>query len=344
MKPKWRKIAAVVVVIVGLSSAVWLRPREPEYAGKPLSYWVDQIATTNLHDQAIVAIRAIGPKAVPILLTEVTQSESTWRKVYRAIWPRLPGSVQRHLAIPKTREMNRDETRDRICSALGILGPSAVPNLIAGFSSPSRDVRLAAIAALIPMGPQADAAVPGLIELVHDSDPEVRFAAVVALSYMGPKRVEAVPTLIDALHDDGIGVKRANPLRVRDVAAQSLGKIGPAAHSAAPQLTKMLDDSDALMRARSMIALWRIEQDTNLVKRAVAEIERAPDARACQLFLGVLGAIGPEAKAAIPVILKAMTNSADLPNPSQIDLPVAAHAALWRIDRKAAERIRAHTQ
>jgi HEAT repeat protein len=189
------------------------------------------------------------------------------------------------------------------------------------------------------MGPKASAAVPALIKLVNDPNAEVRFSAVLALRYMGTEVVQAIPALSSALNDNAIGLRRpGNDFQVREMAAQVLGRIGPDARMAVPGLRRMLSDTNAPTRQEAMLALWRIDHDTNLVSQAVAEVEHAPDALTCKRFVGVLGAMRSAAMPAVPAVLRAITNSARLPNLSTTDVPRAVRIALRKIDPAGAAK------
>jgi hypothetical protein len=180
------------------------------------------------------------------------------------------------------------------------------------------------------MGPLASPAVPRLIQRVQDQEPEVRAAAIVAFRYMGPDRVQAVPALTQALADQTlVGADPQARVRVSDLAAQVLGKFGPAALPAVPALSGMLADTNSFTRQQVMLALWRISHDTNLVDRAALEVARAADPVTCKRFLDVLGAMGPAARPAVPVILGVMTNAAN--QTRTLDLRGAGRITLRKI-------------
>src|SRR5271157_5129383 len=64
-------------------------PEEPVYDGKPLSYWVTkagQIEEFNgVPEDAVAAIRAIGPKAVPFLLNWMPRPETLHQYADRSV-------------------------------------------------------------------------------------------------------------------------------------------------------------------------------------------------------------------------------------------------------------------
>src|SRR5437899_11447096 len=72
MKKRWRLVLAGLGFAILLATVFMLgRLKEPTYQGKPLSYWVARLGSDEIHGapkDAVAAIRAIGPKAVPFLL------------------------------------------------------------------------------------------------------------------------------------------------------------------------------------------------------------------------------------------------------------------------------------
>jgi HEAT repeat protein len=117
--------------------------------------------------------------------------------------------------------------------------------------------------------------------------------------------------------------------RVRLIAIEALGEIGPGAKEAVPVLTDLLKEDDGLVRLQAAASLWRItgrQAAARPVLMATLQDERA-EGRA--LAAQTLGEIGPEAKEAVPVLVRiAKDRRAGLERP-------AAALALWRIARHA---------
>jgi HEAT repeats len=276
VKPKWRKMAMVVgLLVVALSAFVWWQSWEPEYAGKPLSYWVDQPWTRpGAYSDCQTAIRAIGPKAIPFLMRQARRQESAWQRLHRSIWPKLPAMVQAR--IPQPQPVNYDYDRC-IGAALGTLGPAGLPKLIPALTDRTSGVRLAAIVALSRMNPKPDITAPTVAKLLKDLNGLVRVYAVIVLADMGAVRTQFVPDLTAALKDSDIGPIVPAPkfrsslfssgppptaatvvtygVAVRGNAALVLGLIGSEARSAVPDLHKLLTDSDRYTRTQAAIAL-----------------------------------------------------------------------------------------
>jgi HEAT repeat protein len=100
-------------------------------------------------------------------------------------------------------------------------------------------------------GPEAAEAVPALARAVNQSDVEVRLVVLGALERIGAaKAAAAVPDIAQALGDP-------SP-RIRQEAARVLGRFGPAARDALPQLRKLLSDSDEDVRRAGSNAVLSI--------------------------------------------------------------------------------------
>jgi HEAT repeats len=318
-KVKKRRQYVVLVLIGGVAIAVVLaharRPQEPMYQGKPLSYWFDQVRQPGL-EPAQTAIRQIGPKSVPFLLGQVRDQDASLRRVHRAIWLKTPTVLQR--LIPKPTPVDRS-LGVRIKWALRPLGSTVIPELAAALHDHSLAVRFVAIDVLGSMEAYADAALPVLGQALKDPYAEIRFKAVVALAQIGRNAKQAVPVLVDALNDNDKGPD-GGIIYVREKAANILSRMGSDAQIAIPGLKRLMQETDSYTRQQAAIASWLIGHDTNLVSSAIAELENAPDVETYGRFLSVLGTIGPEAKAAVPVILRTAGKWSGLPRPESTEL------------------------
>ncbi|MBM4071501.1 MAG: HEAT repeat domain-containing protein [Planctomycetes bacterium] len=131
---------------------------------------------------------------------------------------------------------------------------SAVPVLARLLYDPDLDVRLATVRTLEGMGPHARAAVPFLLKGILFGDPEIRIGIMHTVASIGPEHAQdAIPNLIRSLNYE------ASPdARVRQTAAEILGKFGPSATTAVPALRQALGDDDADVRSRAADALLSI--------------------------------------------------------------------------------------
>jgi CubicO group peptidase (beta-lactamase class C family) len=153
-------------------------------------------------------------------------------------------------------------------------------------------------------GPAADIA--ALVQRLADVDPYQRGAAAVALAQIGDA---ALPALIRALDSDqaatresaAIALGRMGPAAgpalpqltrllsdasaaVRQVAAVTLGGLGAAARPAAASLTQILSDRDPAVRRAAALALFQVAADA----RAASVRQEAVIARIDQLVPGLL--------------------------------------------------------
>jgi HEAT repeat protein len=174
-------------------------------------------------------------------------------------------------------------------SALGRIGPPAVPALMRLLKHQQPLVRNSAAGALLSFWTPAKAksalpAVPELVEATRDGDTSVRSLACAALGkIMAPAQTpqllkSVVPALATALKD--------GDQEVRVSAARALGTIGPKAAPAVPALIEALRAS------------WPKPPERGADGRGRG---RRPDTTFSDA-IDALGAIGPAAKAAVPVL------------------------------------------
>lgn len=110
---------------------------------------------------------------------------------------------------------------------------------------------------------QADAtkSLPTLIKKMKDIDPAVRRSAIREIANLGPKAAPAVTPLTECLLD----------VLTRDDAAVALGRIGPAAKSAAPALFGILDE-DSNQRKNLQLLLDKIDPKRGTKYREMQKI------------------------------------------------------------------------
>jgi HEAT repeat protein len=186
--------------------------------------------------------------------------------------------------------------RTQAADDLGMIGPqakAAVPALAGALTDAEAEVRLAAAASLAKIDPGHQALVPALRKWFMDGEAKERWAAAEVLGQAGPEAAAAVPDLVEALKDKTL----------RGAAADALGGIGPKARSAVAALVEVLKDEEPRIRWSAAVALARLGgPGTKPAVPILIEMWQSnSDYWNVSLYLG---ALGPEAKEAVPLLLK----------------------------------------
>ena len=145
-----------------------------------------------------------------------------------------------------------------------------------------------------------------LVALVGDPDAAVREAAVEALVAFGPSAAPAVGRLTPLLADP-------SP-RMRGLAALALREIGRASEPALPALIAALADRDLVVRYEVGLAIAALGAAAKpAVRPLMAAMDEEPDEwvsiarRDMRRAMAIaLGAIGPDAREALPLLRKWM--------------------------------------
>ena len=230
--------------------------------------------------------------------------------------------LQRALADP---DATRRVAAARALSTLGEQAAALVTDLAIALDDPSPQVRAAAAWALGDVGAAASPAAARLLKLLADADPLVRAGAAYALGGIGPQASSAVPALVARLADadervrcraaDALGKIGADETAVaplealvrdpgpaRGLAAEALGRVGPAARHAVLALIGAVSDARLDVRWRAVWALGRIG---SAAAPAVPTLRAVlSDAELRWRAAEALGAIGPAAAAAVPDLVR----------------------------------------
>ena len=155
---------------------------------------MNQTNATFTCRRALAALSFLGPKALPPLLTVVTNEYSGLRVEaldYIAAMPNLGDTAD--LAVPALTqclsETSKPLVQENAAYALGRLRAApqlSVPALMACLSSTDRTLRANSARALGAFGPQASNAVPALANALTDSNGFVRGSAAMALHQIDP--------------------------------------------------------------------------------------------------------------------------------------------------------------
>lgn len=339
--PDKRRVLFGVLVALLLAAFGWqvLGPHEPVYQGRPLSYWLDRQFQTGSYDlpghsaDATNAVRAIGPRALPLLLDWTATGDSIGRRVLSEM-----AREYRFLHLP-----GRQGRVEMAIWGFRVLGPeaeSAVPSLTRLLQHRKANVRIAAAQALGALGPVARDAVPALISAVLNSsggltwqDTGLRGMAANALGEIGPAAEPALPhlaVLTNVLPAELAAMKiRGSSLlpfieRLKDTSdpekwrqtAWLIGDLGTNGEPAIPSLLAALTSTNAIPRSKQWLiysgaleAISRIHRRPDLCLPVLVRWLQVDDPTTRNIALRALRAFGPESKPAVPDILRCIQNS-----------------------------------
>ena len=88
------------VVVTGVFlQGTWLA--EPKYQGKPISYWIYQVAMPGKKmELGCKTIKEAGADAIPSLIKALQKKDSVLKRIYISVWWQLPALPQRVLPRP----------------------------------------------------------------------------------------------------------------------------------------------------------------------------------------------------------------------------------------------------
>ena len=241
MRKKLRILFACLVILV-LGAIAWLifggYGPEPEYKGKPLSYWLWGYDQGNYKldypdgppppsdQEADEAVRAMGTNVTEMLVRMLRHDDS---KIKVLAWRVLH---KQHFIKVRYPILNANHKAFNAFKALGETGSNAVPQLITLFetdhsSSPQQMVPMV----LSYVGPVAAPAVPALLHGLSHTNEIVRYNIIGALGSIHAEPTTVVPALTTFL-------KNTNS-HLRAQAATALGNFGKEAASAIPALLQL---------------------------------------------------------------------------------------------------------
>jgi hypothetical protein len=194
-------------------------------------------------------------------------------------------------ALPRLRADLKQRDSDRRHSALFLLPAVGTPEALAAHlaflkASPEERERV-----------EQDAG-PGVARIfVGKFTPGDRAVAIRAVGEWGPPAREAVPELIESLKrkPGGLGLAERDDYAAR-AAREALSRIGPEARAAVPYLLEEMyrqGDTDVA------VELYRLERNEEALRLLIEKLDHGPGDPAT---IDWLGWVGPEARAAAPVL------------------------------------------
>jgi HEAT repeat protein len=209
----------------------------------------------------------------------------------------------------------------KACQALSFIAdPAAAGPLFEVFQSNRAEVSDEAGLALWNLGAKAERVWPALLKMAQGPLEKTGAARNLLASY-GPL---VVPLLKDALRDEEAAR--------RETAAEILGRIGPPARPAVPELLAALRDKTSNVSLMSAIALAEIDPT-----RATPAVGLLADSLTMPATARALANIGPSARAAVPSLIAALKAHKDIANDNL--LHIEAQMALARIGKPAVPAI-----
>ncbi len=266
-----------------------------------------EVLVTALNANEVVAYRWVASKELPrnvpggVWRTKASLTISGWPK------DGIAGAGDAKDVPPLLEALRSDDATACAEAAreLAWIGPpakEAIPVLMKTLKNADGLVRVAAALALVQVNADDDAAMPVLMEALKNRDGRVRNAAAIALGDIGPEANAGVEALAKALEDDD--------LRVRWNSAQALGQMGWAAQAAVGALAKALKDET--IRSAAAGALGAIGPAARPEGPALsAAIKDADDSYRWTLVAALARIGGADAKAAVPILVEAVTGKND---------------------------------
>ncbi len=254
MSKRWVISLAALLGLAGIAFIYLGLPRSDDsYEGEPLEFWLragqtwpPYLAKTNLtHEKAEEAVRHLGDRAIPVLLTKLRAAD--WPFKSRVVDLELRLHLIQTAPPPVTQSHAAGFEGFRI---LGVAGGPAVRELVQIVEADhSLSSRCYSIGALGYIGPAATNAIPFLLAWLTDTNATVRWNTALTLGRIHLQPEIVVPALVRRL-DDG------DPW-VRHDAVKALGAFGPAARAATPALIRLSPDATLALEVSN--ALSQIE-------------------------------------------------------------------------------------
>jgi HEAT repeat protein len=198
------------------------------------------------------------------------------------------------------KEFSRDCVHELIAKSLASRAPDSIPTVIKLLSSPGVDTRWYAASALEQIGPRARSATQPLLTLLKDEEADVRGIAALALASVGDDDI-VLPPLIQVLDDPSWDTQIC--------VMSALKRFGPKAKKAVPSLIRALRTTmPVAVGVNAQEALVEIGEPAVPTLMELLKEEKAPRRAAAS----ILGKIGPQAKAAVPILVVLLKDKEDV--------------------------------
>ncbi len=304
-------LVAIGIIGGGVVLFLLLRSPEPRYQGRSITELQDEWAAKRLNGFHIEngfqeALQHLGANALPYVVANLALNDSAWRSNYGRLQARMPIPLQRLFRKPKPLLQVGDGA-----IIFHSLGSNSIPCAIGLLRHPSPTVRQAVawgIAAISGQSAATTNAIPTLTQCLGDPEGMVRFYTVIALAQMGPDASNAVPALTKIL-ETGLSPPTSSLFYLQAIAAFALGKIGPAASSALPDLRAAARIAFPYLQGQAAVAIWRIDADVDMALPILLQEMPGIDEDSKSDWIIALGEMGPRAKQALPQLTNELANA-----------------------------------
>ncbi len=301
-------VLALTLICAGVMLKQLVHP-EPSYQGCKVSYWVNQLNSTDnaLRTRAFEAMHELGLAAIPYLTKtprpEDTRLKAFGEKLHRMIAPFVSKAVGRKLPF---RPEGTIVVGSGAARALGAMGPkarSSIPTLLMWLDDPDWNICKSAFIALLQIGADDERVINSLLKKLKETSGFEHSMLLVdpAGDYdeIDRQAVAAIPLLKYAFRSD-------DPY-ARMYAAIALGKFGSMVSELKPELEAKLVSTNIEDRVGSAIGLWRLDGRLEPTLPILNEALQSKHALRPAIF--AVAEIGPPAKDSVPLLLPLLQDS-----------------------------------
>jgi HEAT repeat protein len=267
---------------------------EPTFHGKTFAEWKVQLekGTSQERKRAAMAL-GLGPfgkQAVPHLEKALQDENEHVRRWAIEALGELGSDAEAAVAsLAVQLRIPENLHHAAICTALGKIGPAAIPVLMAALNTKNESEQRSIAEGLRLIGKPA---LPALEkELLTGKHPKL---AAETMARLGVDAAAALPSLLRAL------ATKDNELR--KIILETIAGLGARAEPAMPALVKLLDHDDESDRIRAARAL------VSIGKPAWPTLRQVMDKGSAAARLGVMTSLRPEWDEALPRLLKFLKN------------------------------------
>jgi hypothetical protein len=329
------RILLPLLLVAVLAGVCWhaFGPDGRHYQGRTQREWIASLSGSPGTNE-IEKWRALGPDAVPMLITALRQGSGPAARLYFKIWSRLPPKLKSHLSRPQD-TVNIRRSAPLVLLALTDDISAAAPALGGALYDEDQYVRANAARCLenqLPgLGPAGAHLLPDLLFALHDSNQSVREYSVQSLGHYPEQSRIVAPALARALGDSGRMVRylAVQSLKRMNLAEATAGGIGPV-------LLPSVDSSDlyVCVNASQMVSQMKCDPKAEVPVFIGMLGSYLPGKQ--RLAAVALGKYGPQAASAIPALRHAFETGEPL-------VREAASNALAQIDPQALANLSAGT-